>query len=725
MSIRSWLVIVLSLAYAEGTCVFPGNFWSSSGIDSWYDSHQGTLNFTSTTLSGWQVWTIGAFTFTCDTADQTYYVLRSEEFTYLGLNLEAFLCLRMTEQSSNKYTYDTPTTQLSDAGNERIKIFLKDDKKVVSVITDFCDASNATDLTQHIMVKEGGIDGAKITCPSQLQMMWNYTYDSGSGNVCGDAYLDVCTDTNLMDFDYSKCTQTQAYSTTGHLYCLHSSTVGSYTHLYVYNTDTTTDESTTYRFTCYIMSSDGDNIYMSQNPKDCPPNGNSTYADSNGALVVLTSLSSCPTDPVSETYSATVEIVLGLLAFLIVIAIVIALVYYCYKRKKRLEAEAQKKREEEERQARIEREKKERMRMERAALTPTLDLGLPDDSVFDITRLFYEEEEPVTPTKVDTDLNERLIDRDTDRPFKNDDFMDEYKLRQMMDSEEWIDARKRKDVEEFEVAEPRTKSAIKRLKELAREKITKGKNKLMQKDPSTNEDEVKRTEIQEKPDVCAELGESDQDSDEYDFFSQAGWKKRKNTMNLDSEWESRKKKKRKKKKKKASSSYGDIKLNKIPLRRLSRRKRVEPDLPVVEGEIHLPLYRDDPKLKDLPPLQRVHRKRHQMLWSDMFGDIHGGNSLDLEAINRVRMSENKWKLLLEELYADKQYFDYARKSSAGRRVEKDINAASGQSLDYLYDRAKYWQDQPPVDSKSPKPEKGPTRNASPRRKHPHSPNDAN
>nr|XP_022320716.1 uncharacterized protein LOC111122961 isoform X2 [Crassostrea virginica] len=432
MSIRSWLVIVLSLAYAEGTCVFPGNFWSSSGIDSWYDSHQGTLNFTSTTLSGWQVWTIGAFTFTCDTADQTYYVLRSEEFTYLGLNLEAFLCLRMTEQSSNKYTYDTPTTQLSDAGNERIKIFLKDDKKVVSVITDFCDASNATDLTQHIMVKEGGIDGAKITCPSQLQMMWNYTYDSGSGNVCGDAYLDVCTDTNLMDFDYSKCTQTQAYSTTGHLYCLHSSTVGSYTHLYVYNTDTTTDESTTYRFTCYIMSSDGDNIYMSQNPKDCPPNGNSTYADSNGALVVLTSLSSCPTDPVSETYSATVEIVLGLLAFLIVIAIVIALVYYCYKRKKRLEAEAQKKREEEERQARIEREKKERMRMERAALTPTLDLGLPDDSVFDITRLFYEEEEPVTPTKVDTDLNERLIDRDTDRPFKNDDFMDEYKLRQML-----------------------------------------------------------------------------------------------------------------------------------------------------------------------------------------------------------------------------------------------------------------------------------------------------
>lgn len=40
----------------------------------------------------------------------------------------------------------------------------------------------------------------------------------------------------------------------GELYCLHSTTVGSYTYLYVYNTDATTDESTTYRFTCYVST---------------------------------------------------------------------------------------------------------------------------------------------------------------------------------------------------------------------------------------------------------------------------------------------------------------------------------------------------------------------------------------------------------------------------------------------------------------------------------------
>lgn len=116
-----------------------------------------------------------------------------------------------------------------------------------------------------------------------------------------------------------------------------------------------------------------------------------------------------------------------------------------------------------------------------------------------------------------------------------------------MDSEDWIDARRRKDdVEEFEVAESRSKSAMKRLKELAREKISKTKNKFLQNKDSTIEGDKlpdNEKDIPQKPD---EVIYSDPDSDEYDFFSQAGWKKRKNTMNLDGEWESKKKKKKKK-----------------------------------------------------------------------------------------------------------------------------------------------------------------------------------
>lgn len=44
---------------------------------------------------------------------------------------------------------------MSDVGNERIKIYLKDDKKVVNVISDFCDVSLVMDLINYIMVKEG------------------------------------------------------------------------------------------------------------------------------------------------------------------------------------------------------------------------------------------------------------------------------------------------------------------------------------------------------------------------------------------------------------------------------------------------------------------------------------------------------------------------------------------------------------------------------------------
>lgn len=135
-----------------------------------------------------------------------------------------------------------------------------------------------------------------------------------------------------------------------------------------------------------------------------------------------------------------------------------------------------------------------------------------------------------------------------------------------MDSEDWIDARRRKDdVEEFEVAEPRSKSAMKRLKELAREKISKTKNKFLQnKDSITEGDKLPENEkdIPQKPE---EVIYSDPDSDEFDFFfSQAGWKKRKNTMNLDGEWESKKKKKKKKKKVKLKIKV-NIKLNMLHL----------------------------------------------------------------------------------------------------------------------------------------------------------------
>lgn len=74
-------------------------------------------------------------------------------------------------------------------------------------------------------------------------------------------------------------------------------------------------------------------------------------------------------------------------------------------------------------------------------------------------------------------------------------------------------------------------------------------------------------------------------------------------------------------------------------------------------DVELPLYFEDPKLKDLPPLQRVHRKKNPQLWSDILKKYGGDLNLPNDP-NKLRWSENKWRNLLEELYTDKRYFDY-------------------------------------------------------------------
>lgn len=74
-------------------------------------------------------------------------------------------------------------------------------------------------------------------------------------------------------------------------------------------------------------------------------------------------------------------------------------------------------------------------------------------------------------------------------------------------------------------------------------------------------------------------------------------------------------------------------------------------------DVELPLYFEDPKLKDLPPLQRVHRKKNPQLWSDILKKYGGDLNLPNDP-SKLRWSENKWRNLLEELYTDKRYFDY-------------------------------------------------------------------
>lgn len=92
-----------------------------------------------------------------------------------------------------------------------------------------------------------------------------------------------------------------------------------------------------------------------------------------------------------------------------------------------------------------------------------------------------------------------------------------------------------------------------------------------------------------------------------------------------------------------------------PFAPIRKSRKVDPMKKIGE----LPVFREDPKYKDLPTLQRIHRKKNPSLWNDLFGNLQEMSPED-QAKCRKKMNENWWKKLLGELYTDKKYFDYVR-----------------------------------------------------------------
>lgn len=101
----------------------------------------------------------------------------------------------------------------------------------------------------------------------------------------------------------------------------------------------------------------------------------------------------------------------------------------------------------------------------------------------------------------------------------------------------------------------------------------------------------------------------------------------------------------------------------------------------------------------MTPLARIHRKDNPRAWRDAFGDNGNGmESVDLETLKK-RLPENRWKKLLEELYKDKKYFDYVQESTSNS--EKGLMSSAQTSLQYLYGRALFWEQQEPIPVRPP------------------------
>ncbi|XP_067660574.1 uncharacterized protein [Haliotis asinina] len=325
LSVSTFLV----LANKSDGCTFPSDLTGN-----WVTSSRSTLTFTSTTFTPWTLPSLGTFTFTCLQNNGSIYISKSGSYSYVGLTWYAYLCMDLNAINSNAFYYNLWSTPEAGAGNNKVKIFADGTTITQDLICD--DVSN-TAGTYDVMVKSGAASSAASTCPTALQSKWMYSFDAGSGDTCASgSYLDVCTDTKAMTFNYTSCSTNVAHSAGGSLYCIYSTTSGNNTYLTLYNNDATTDESTTYRFTCMVLSTSGSQVYMTQYPQQCLSNQTSTSVVSPGAILVLENSTSCnPTTAAPETSTATpvssaLAVGLGVFFALLLILAAAIVIIWCF-----------------------------------------------------------------------------------------------------------------------------------------------------------------------------------------------------------------------------------------------------------------------------------------------------------------------------------------------------------------------------------------------------------
>ncbi|XP_060605506.1 uncharacterized protein LOC132758005 [Ruditapes philippinarum] len=283
-------IVFLSTLFssASATCTFPTDL---TGI--WENPGQGNLTFNETHMTGYDVDSYTDLTLECHLFADDKYVLRSSDFTLLGLSnvVNAAFCISLTKQSSNKYTYFIQTSQLADANYERVMFLQSSD--VISSVNDVCNDTSTVNVPQEtkLLVKFGEAVNEAVRCPNDiLGTYWYYNH-----TTCTESYWDVCSVTSQMTFNYTMCSEKQFFSAGGVVRCLYNVEDNDDTVTYIYNEDSTVDNSATYQYSCMIVKKDSSDglVYVTQYPRDCLSNQTSTYVVSSGHSNVLSANVTC------------------------------------------------------------------------------------------------------------------------------------------------------------------------------------------------------------------------------------------------------------------------------------------------------------------------------------------------------------------------------------------------------------------------------------------------
>ncbi|XP_033743579.1 uncharacterized protein LOC117329656 [Pecten maximus] len=330
MATGQWVILLIYGRYlllTEAVCTYPTDLRGE-----WFSSSNGILTFQASVIDGFtsSATLIGTQNYTCefDGTDSRYISKATVQF-FTTVSGEVYICMNMIRASDYKYIVQYES-EIDSTTNQREVVIFSGTGKVATENTICNIASTYPIGTHEVFVQTDSVEVAASVCPTVLHS----TFDvSVSDQSCTGSKVDGRTDTSRLSFAYSDCAQERLFSTNGQYICMHSLTEGSYTYLNVLNNDSSINEPTTYRFSCFVLEAQGRIVYLTQYPEICQIGQTPYNVSSSGRILLFVD-----NDPATDMGG---QIAVGVIVALVVILVIVFgvlsfLRWYMYASKKRV-----------------------------------------------------------------------------------------------------------------------------------------------------------------------------------------------------------------------------------------------------------------------------------------------------------------------------------------------------------------------------------------------------
>ncbi|XP_069128997.1 uncharacterized protein [Argopecten irradians] len=330
MEVGRWIILLIYGRYllsADAVCTYPTDMRGD-----WFSTSNGILTIDNTTIYGFTSRTtlLGTQNYTCDfdgTGDR--YISKATVQFFTTVSGDVYLCMNMVKESSYKFIVQYESEIDSTTDQREVVIFSGTGK--VATESNICNlASTYPTGTHEVFVQTDSVEAAAISCPIVLHSTFDVVVSDQS---CSGTTLDVRTDTSRMSFIYSSCAQEIMFSSNGQFICMHSLTEGPYTYLNVLNNDSSISEPQTYRFSCFVLQSEGRIVYLTLYPGICQIGQTPYNVSSTGRILLFVD-----NDPdVNMSGQIAVGVIVALVIILVLVFGVLSFLrWYLYASKKRV-----------------------------------------------------------------------------------------------------------------------------------------------------------------------------------------------------------------------------------------------------------------------------------------------------------------------------------------------------------------------------------------------------